>query len=260
MVEGESAKSEGFRALPERMTPACLGYAARVIELRDFVNLYFSVVKSFEHLVSLVPDGAIEKLRSAPDGKYLPVEYNYSVHRQFVNEVVLARVVESFDHYLLQILRDIFIAQPNMLKGEQTIDVATVIDLKDYNAIIERIVERRLHDLAYKPLSELNAFIESRTGISLFGDEDAKAAAILATEVRNLIAHNDCKTNLHFQKRTVGISVDCVVEPSGKLRLEDVWLRKLCYRLDGIVFDFDERAAKKFGLGSASERNFVLDR
>jgi|LNFM01.2.fsa_nt_gb hypothetical protein len=239
------ALAEGFRDPPDRVTEPCLTYMARIMELRDFVSFYFNFVKSSHELGKLIPAAAKEY--AGP--KQLEVlKYDYSRHQPLVNQIMLSRATESFDLYLTTILRDIFLSRPEMLKSDGTIDIATVIETGNYEDLIWKIVERRVHDLSYKPLSELRKFIESRTGIDLFPSPEAFQITAIASEVRNLIAHNDCRVNDLFRARMKGLSVPLEISGTGRFKIDDDWLRRTSYALDGVVFRFDELAANKFGL------------
>lgn len=218
---------------------------ARVMELREFINFYFGFVKTSRELGKLLKDRADE------DGDrkdFVALEYNYSSQRPLVNQVMLSRAAESFDLYLTTILRDIFLSRPEMLKSEGSIDVSTIIETGSYEDLIWQIVERKVHELSYKPLRELRKFILSRTGIELFPTEEAFEMTIIASEIRNLIAHNDCVVNDLFKTRTKGIEFPLAISDSGRIEIEDSWLRRVSYTLDGLVFNFDELASKKFDL------------
>jgi hypothetical protein len=201
------ARAEGFRDPPDRTTPACRGYMARIIEVREFISLFFNMVKSFESVTKLVPPEKLNEKGKESGGQFLSFEYEYSRHRQFVNEVLLTRAVESFELYVLTILRELFTCEPNMLRSESPLDAATVIALRNFDDVVFYLAERRLRDLAYKPLTELSDYISSRTGISLFKNEETTNAVILATEIRNLIAHNDCKVSEQFKRRTQRLGI-----------------------------------------------------
>ncbi len=241
--------AEGFRDPPERVTEPCLTYMERIMELRRLIAFYFTFVKTSQKLGTLIPKEAKE----AAGAKEMQVlEYNYSDQQPLVNQIMLSRATESFDLYLTTILRDIFLSRPEMLKSEGTIDVGTVIETGNYENFIWRIVERKVHDLSYKPLSELRKFIESRTGIDLFPSPEAFKMTALASEVRNLIAHNNCVMNDVFKAKTKGIAMPLEVSDTGRVKIDDVWLRRASYTFDCIVFRFDELAAKKFDLGTQS--------
>jgi hypothetical protein len=108
------------------------------------------------------------------------------------------------------------------------------------------VAERKLHELSYKPLAVLREYIQSRTGIDLFATEEIFKRCLLASEVRNLIAHNDCVINGVFLRRVA--SADPSIPKRGKFQITDEWARQTSYMLDAIVFDFDEGAAPKFAV------------
>ena len=105
-----------------------------------------------------------------------------------------------------------------------------------------------MHELSYKSLFELRKFVVSRTGIDLFESEEFFQTVLLASEVRNLIAHNDCVVNDVFKAKTKGLEVPLARSERGRVTIDDEWLRRAIYTLDAIVFRFDELAAEKFRL------------
>ena len=161
---------------------------------------------------------------------------------------MLSRAVESFDLYVASIVRDLFLAKPEMMKSEGTIEVSTVIESGTYDEIVYRIAERKLHELAYKSLADLRKFILGRTGIDLFKSEQIFDIALAASEVRNLIAHNDCVVNKFFTAKTKDCHSLPDVSDTGRVKISDEWLRRACYALDGVVFDFDQAVIEKFQL------------
>ncbi|PDS95710.1 hypothetical protein CO659_22115 [Rhizobium sp. S9] len=229
---------------------------ARIMDLRRFIHFYYGFVQTSAALAEVIPPQ--EKTNLSGQQQSL-LAYNYSDQRPLVNEIMLSRAVESFDLYLTTVLRDIFRARPEVLKSEGTIEVAAIIDAGNYDALIWQIVERKVHDLAYKPLSELRKFIHTRTGVDLFDTSEAFELTILVSEIRNLIAHNDCIINDHFKRRTMSVRMLVDVSETGRVKIEDDWLRDACYQLDDIVFRFDERVAKKFDLRSLNRMtSFIL--
>lgn len=245
----EDERSLGFRDPSHDVTRACLMYMGRIMELRRFIGFYFTFVKTSEKL-KLLADPS--KISGNDQGEFRTLEYNYSQHRQLVNEILLSRAVETFDLYVLNILRSIFEAKPEILKSQKAVDAATLIELRTPEEIIYYLSERQIGELGYKPLSELRKWILGRTGINLFKNENIFETALLASEVRNLIAHNDCKANDIIRKRIGNHSTQLDISENGKVRISDEWLRKLCYTLDGAVFDFDEAASEKFEIYRAN--------
>jgi hypothetical protein len=251
----DSHEAQRFRHPAGQITCGCAAYMDRVHELREFVSGFFSMVKSFEPLTAAVQQTAPEALDTIRQ-RTIPALYNYSVHRQFLNELVLSRSVETFDLYVLTTLRAIFRARPEMLKSESPIAVATIVELRNFEDILTYIAERRLHKLSFKPLSELDKFIESRTGILLFGTEEVYRTVLIASEVRNLIAHNDCLVNDLFRQRVGDALPEKDISAYGKFDISDRWMREASYVLDGVVFDFDSQVSAKFGIPTIDSKEF----
>jgi hypothetical protein len=254
--EGTDPLAECFRGPPDRVTEPCLTYMARVMELRDFISFYFNFVETSKELGKLIP----EPKRNSADSKALAVlEYNYSTHRPFVNQVMLSRAVESFDLYLTTVLRDIFLSKPQLLKSEGVVEIAAVIEAESYDNLIWQLVERKVHELSYKSLSDLRKFIQSRTGIDFFPSDEAFNMTLLASEIRNLIAHNDCVANDIFKSKIKSTGISPELSSTGRVKISDEWIRRASYTLDGLVFRFDELAAKKFEIRTLNRMtSFIL--
>ena len=172
MNQEENNRQKYFREPPERVSLSCLIYMSRITELRDFISFFFGIIKSQDAFIRNLKTESAEAFK-VEAGKYVLGKYNYSHHRQFINEVMVSRAVETFDLYVLLALRDIFAAKPEILKSEGTVDVSAVIELKNFDNIVEYIAEKKLHELSYKPLSELRKYIQMRTGMDLFPTEEA---------------------------------------------------------------------------------------
>lgn len=218
---------------------------ARIMELREFVNFYFNFVKSSEEMRELIPNGARSK---AGDRVMGVLAYNYSKQRPLMNQIMLSRAVESFELYLTMAMRDIFLAKPEMLKSEGAIDISAVIEAGTYENVVWEIVNKKLHELSYKSLQEVRKFIVSRTGIDLFPSQAEYEIVVIASEIRNLIAHNDCIINDIFKARTKGIDMSLEISSAGRIKIDDLWLRRASYTLDNLVFEFDEKSAEKLGI------------
>lgn len=242
----EKAVKEGFAEPPDHITMPCFEYMGRVMDLRNFIKFFFGVIKSFGDISGLINQPQNIKI---PKGKEITaIKYNYSEHRQLVNEIMLSRAVESFDLYLQKILVAIFLAKPEMLKSEGKIDVSTVIDMKNTEELIVYIAEKKINELSYKSLEDLSKYIKSIGGIELFEDKKIYEIVLLASEIRNLIAHNDCRANDRFLNKTRSLEEKIQISEFKKVIISDEWLRKASYTMDGVVFRFDKIASKKFSL------------
>ncbi len=237
---------KGFVEAPACVTRAAHAYMERIIELRNFVAYLFKIVGAHKKLCDEQDDEELLYRLEALLGDALRAPYN--AHRQFVNEILLARAVETFELYILQVLREIFSVQPNLLMSERPIAASTALELGSFEQIVLHLTERKLHDLSFGALSERRAYFSKNIGIELFSSDKAYEMVLLAIEVRNVIAHNDCKVSERFSERTRDIEVPLEIGFEQKLLINDVWLRSTSYVLDSVVFDFDTTSAEKFEL------------
>jgi hypothetical protein len=261
MTEQEEDQTAlGFREPPQRVTLQCMAYMARIVEIRGLVSFFFTFVKTSTELGKLIPEDVKAETALSSPQSFKVLRYNFSDHRPLVNELLLSRAVESFDLYLTKTLRDIFLARPEMLKSDQQVDAGTIIEAGSYNEVILRLVERRINELSYKSLSELRKYVSKGTGIELFETEEIYQCVVLASEVRNLIAHNDTVVNAQYTARTKGVVDPLERSPTGRLRIDDEWLRRTSYTLDAVVFRFDELVSAKFGLKTLALDQWELKR
>jgi len=239
---------------------ACFVYMARAMQLRNFSRFFFGVIEHAEDFVSgLTPDSQAEFMREAH--KYKSKDVEYSANRHFVYELMLSRSIETFDLYLLLVLREIFEISPEILKSETPIELSVIFEFRTFEEIISYAAERKLHELSFKSLSDLRKYISTRTGLELFKTEDIFATVLIATEVRNLIAHNDCRVNDVFQRRIKGYAKEeFPVSEMKKFIIGDTWLRNACSVLDTVAFDFDEAVAAKFKVRTLNRMTSFLYR
>jgi hypothetical protein len=250
----EVEANPGFKVPADHITLSCCEYMARIIELRSFIGFFFNMVKSSQKISECIPE-----LKEEAD-KHNVISYNYRSHRQIVNEIMLSRAVETFDLYLQRILVSIFLSKPEILKSEGKIEISTVIDIKNSEDLITHIAERKINELSYKSLDDLSRYINATTGINLFENEETYHTILMASEIRNLIAHNDCKVNERFLKKTKKIKEEIKISDNGKIIISDELKKTASYILDGAVFRFDELAAKKFSLKTIFRHGMFMTR
>jgi hypothetical protein len=230
------------------------------MEVRQFVSFFFGVVAHSDAVGRGLEENSRRRFEEAVQ-RYKQPPKDYSIDRQFINEMTLSRLVETFDLYLILILRELFHAKPDMLKSNSSIDAETLLSLKTFDDIISYLAEDKLHELSYKSLSELNKYIQSRTRIPLFKSDEIYNKVLLTTEIRNLIAHNDCRKNDRFEKHVPPeIAATLRISEMGTIILSDEYVNRTSDVLDNVVFDFDEVVAKKYNLETVNRMTSFLFR
>jgi hypothetical protein len=249
-----------YRETPaDHITISCFTYMARVMERREFATFFFGVVASSAGFAKgLTPESRAAFEEAA--AKYLPDPPRFAPHHQFIKELLLTRTVESFDLYLLQILRLIYSEHPELVIKPDRFDAAFAKSEMDADDFLASLAEKKLQDLGYSGLRQLSGYFEKKIGITLFKDKDIYENALVASQVRNLIAHNDGRVNRIFLKKTEGLPMDPAPEFGMRYVISTVWLRHISAVLDSVVFDFDESAIKRFAIPTYNRFTSFLSR
>ncbi|WP_441229728.1 hypothetical protein AB7828_06525 [Tardiphaga sp. 215_C5_N2_1] len=229
----------------ELVTWPCLDYIFRVNEINNFASFFFGIVGSRDAIAGAMTQESCERFALEAD-KYS--EESTSLDRQMVQQMLLSRMVESFNHYVTSMLGDIFLSRPEMLSADGDVKIGKILELRTFDEIVRHLVEKRVNEISYSSLSDLRKYIRQRTNIDLYRDDEQFAVVLLATEVRNLIAHNDCIVNDIFLRKTNLTMTDLPLSETGRYRITDEWLHQVIDCLASVVFAFDDAAAKKFDL------------
>lgn len=245
---------------PDRITIACFTYMARMMELRDFYRFFYGVVDSAQDFVGILTEQSQRDFKEAAL-KFQNASGRLSTGRHVINEIILSRQVESFELYLVQSLRLIFSGRPDLVVEEQRLmERATKADFNDPNEYFLLLAEKKLDQLSRSGFAALNDYFSREIGIALFQNKGHYNAVALATQVRNLIAHNDCRVNEIFLKRISELPNRPQVGLGQRFGLNDVFVRSAAETLDHAVFMFDESSVAKFDLPTMGRMSSFLFR
>jgi len=118
------------------------------------------------------------------------------------DEIWHAWNVDSFIHYMTEILLDVFVHRPEVLRSTETIPVIDILSCDDMTEIVRKIAERKVEALNYRSFDDLLTYIRTNLGLPLECDEGIVAQVKEAIEVRNIIAHNGGRVSALFLRRT----------------------------------------------------------
>ncbi len=227
------------------------------MELRDFHRFFFGVINSSE----LLSKGLTYESRirfEDETAKYRIGDRRYSPNRQLVNEIIVTRSIEFFELYLLHMLRLIFEEHPNTVMQEK--ENVTEADFENPDEYFFFIAERKLHQLSYKPLRDLREYFKEKTKLDIFENNNLYETAMLGIQIRNLIAHNDCRVDARFIKQVSVLSLPPLAELGTRYILLDEWVTTLSAALDHVVFQYDEKVSAVLKLRTMNRMSSFLFR
>lgn len=139
---------------------------------------------------------------------------------QFLQNMSIAYLIIIFEDFLAKNLKLSFFNKPMMLKSETQLNFEEIINLKNYNSIIQEMIERKTKSIIKKDIKDLRKTLLEFFKLDLMNDNDW----IRFTEIfyrRNVIVHNEGISDQEYSDKTKNpINVD--LTPDGNYIKESI--------------------------------------
>jgi len=190
-----------------------------------------------------------------------PEELEPDAHTAFVRERMLCAVAETFQWYLVSLLRTVFTIHPYQMlarselcdddtateaPNDRTIPLRLVLECDTREQLLDSIIEDRVDRLAYKSLKALDAYFRKALKLPLTDDAALFTTASRAVAARNLIVHNRGIINRRFQT----LWGDDAPPLGERFNVDDDFLQNAYQAIGDVVADLDLRAALKYLQGT----------
>jgi len=150
------------------------------------------MVKAWERLIRQ----RISKLKFLPDEDQIN-----KVHRRCY-EMSLSRTTDAFQLYITNMLREVFLQRPEVLRSSETVTVLEVLSCNEMSEVVRLLPERKVDSLSYQGFDELLKYLQERIGLKIQCEKSLLAAVRQTIEVRNVIVHHGGRVSSLFLKRT----------------------------------------------------------
>lgn len=188
----------GLPPVPNRVTRAAQQYFDA---LGDDTGLFHLIADTFFR-----GDYVAEVARSALDGE----EFRYSgqspyeiadedpgirttqllKNTQRLVEMFLARAVDNFQIYIVEIIREALQVKPEVLKtSDPFLSMEDVLSFDSIDDLTHDVIERKINSLSYRGFADLEQWCDTR-GIPLVVPDADRERLVELIATRNLIAHN----------------------------------------------------------------------
>jgi hypothetical protein len=122
-----------------------------------------------------------------PDGSHKPSNFP---HGRALARLLFSSLADTFERYLVDLLIEIHLAQPNTLKSESSLTADVILNCLDMSEVIKLFAEKKVGDLPKGNSKEFGKYIKKITNIDLYSAaEQPKADEIF--ELRNLYTHSN---------------------------------------------------------------------
>src|SRR5258706_3004518 len=123
-------------------------------------------------------------------------------YRRWWIEVWITRNVDSFQHYLSQILFRVYTERPDTLKtSENKVEIREVLEAGSIEEFIKTCAEQKVSGLTYKGLPKLIEYLNRNLKINFDTTHPDFQAVCEVIEIRNIIVHSRGRISKIFLQR-----------------------------------------------------------
>ena len=230
--------------------PSTQSYINAAVEFESIerILLYFKVSNNLinEDLLK-----SILKLKSFNEQLEVPYELDNHKEQEFLKinyyekslaTMMYVKTIDNFENYFKEVLAEIVISDPRVLKSKETEQLDFILTFESYNDLINAIAEKKIEALFYQGIEGIQKFFKDRIGVEIF--QEKSESINLLIKQRNLAVHNRSK-----------ISKDFLRQFPNEGFLENMYLdfkfeyvEKVGTALYKIIHELDSQFSKKFNL------------
>lgn len=165
--------------------------------------------------------------------------------RQELLEMFLARSTDNFQHYVVDVIREVLRKEPAILKSkESSLSLDTVLGFDSMEELVRHVIERKVTALTYQGYVELQDWAAGK-GIPLASTNTAAISELVA--LRNIIIHNRGVVDEKYLRYVP----NCPFAIGAIRNIEVEEFSLAIGVLDEAVQEIDAAVASKFGLATA---------
>jgi hypothetical protein len=132
-------------------------------------------------------DKTFVDLATEPPG---PATQSLRRNSQVLLQMIFCRLVENFETYLSEVLREALKAKPEMMRARDEVRLDYVLRFATLGEMLDDLVDRKVSELAYLGIAKLDDWVAERMSIRLLEDTPAVQVIVEAVETRNCIVHS----------------------------------------------------------------------
>ncbi len=194
---------------------------------------------------------SIDKLKFFNDSLEVPYELNPTLEKEFLEinyyETTLAtmmyvRTIDNFENYFKEILSEIVICEPRVLKSKETEQLDFILSFDNYQSLIDAIAQKKVEALFYQNIENIQKFFKEKIGIEIFEGKEEQINLLI--KQRNLAVHNRSKISKELVKQFPNEAF----EENMFLNFNFDYVEKLVPALYKIASELDHKFSDKYKL------------
>ena len=108
---------------------------------------------------------------------------------RFQAEVICIRLVDNFSCFLSETIQSAMLKRPEMLRSSEQVKLSEVLRFTKYQDLVEFLVNRKVNELSYRGIQDIEDFLVDRVGCKLTETTEDRDNLSLAIELRNIYTH-----------------------------------------------------------------------
>ncbi len=222
--------------------------AAAEFENIERILLYFKVSNN---LINEDFIKSIAKLKSFNEKLKVPYELDPKLEKEFLeinyyentlSTMMYVKTIDNFENYFKEILSEIVISEPRVLRSKETEQLDFILSFSDYQSLINAIAEKKIENLFYQGIDVIQKFFKERIGVEVFKEKSDQIN--LLVKQRNLAVHNRSKISKEFIRQFP----DENFEVNMRLNFKFDYVEKIVHVLHLIINELDYEFSKKFNI------------
>ncbi len=180
-------------------------------EYMDIINLFFFIVMTASH-VDKVRNTAHKALAKALPDEYDPNAPDTShaftrvrTYGYLLSRHLLTTMVNNLSSYLSEIIQLVVSKRYEVLRSSEKLSTEEILQFTRVSDIVGYIADKKVNELSYGGLREVEHFLADRLGLTLFASDEERLLLTIFIELRNITTHNRAVVNALFLKR-VGVT------------------------------------------------------
>ncbi|MGN7202667.1 hypothetical protein ACTHQF_00225 [Pedobacter sp. SAFR-022] len=235
---------------PQKKNKASKSFTTAAVEFENIerILLYFKVSNNLinEDLLK-----SITKLRTFNDNLEIPYDLDPKLEKEFLevnyyektlSTMMYVKTIDNFENYFKEILSEIVVSDPRVLKSKETEQLDFILSFTDYSSLINAIAEKKIETLFYQGIDGIKKYFKDRIGVEVF--KEKSETINLLVKQRNLAVHNRGKISKEFIRQFPN---EDFVE-SMYLNFTFDYVDKIVPALYKIINELDYEFSKKFNL------------
>jgi hypothetical protein len=163
---------------------------------------------------------------------------------QALLEMFVARLVDNFQTYVVDIVREVLHCKPSILSTrQQSFTLEEILSYERIEDLVHDVVERKVNSLSYEGFEQLQRWCAER-GIEIKVPASNRTAVIELIATRNIIAHNRGAVDERYHRAVSATAF----ETGARRELNVDYQFEAAVMVIDIVVRTDEAIRTKFGL------------